>query len=38
VSTVLGFGAHRYWRFVEGSAIAGHYPRTAYIKFETLLV
>lgn len=37
VATVLGFGAHRYWRFVEGSAIAGHYPRTAYLAFETLL-
>lgn len=37
-ATVLGYGAHRYWRFVEGSAIVGgHYPRTAYLAFETLL-
>ena len=37
LATVLGFGAHRYWRFVEGSPIVGHYPRTAYLAFETLL-
>lgn len=25
------FGSHRYWRYVEGSAIVGHHPRTARI-------
>ena len=25
------FGSHRYWRYIEGSAISGHHPRTARI-------
>lgn len=26
-----GVGSHRYWRYVEGSAVVGHHPRTARI-------
>lgn len=29
--TWTSVGAHRYWRYVEGSATAGHHPRIAYI-------
>jgi hypothetical protein len=35
-TTVLGYGAHRYWRFVEGSAIVSHYPRAGRIGFEVI--
>ena len=35
-STALGYGKHRYWRFVQGSATNGHYPRVARIGFEVI--
>jgi len=37
VTTVLGYGPHRYWRFVEGAAIVSHFPRIGRLGFETLL-
>lgn len=27
------YGAHRYWRYLEGSAVDGHHPRTSRIIF-----
>jgi hypothetical protein len=29
------YGKHRYWRYVEGAAIAGHHPRVSRIDFIT---
>ena len=32
--TFSSVGAHRHWRYVEGSATNGHHPRVAYIVLE----
>jgi hypothetical protein len=32
--TFSSVGAHRYWRYVEGSATASHHPRVAFIVLE----
>lgn len=29
------YGKHRYWRYVEGAAVAGHHPRVSRIDFIT---